>query len=82
MARAWAPSDNEKATAYLAKALELNPRHADSLLLQCEELLDGEQFEPADKLIDEVLKTNPKHPQGVGPASRYQALERAISRRR
>lgn len=62
LARAWAPSDNEKATAYLAKALELNPRHADSLLLQCEELLDGEQFEPADKLIDEVLAINPKHP--------------------
>jgi tetratricopeptide (TPR) repeat protein len=61
LSRAWAPSDSEKATAYLAKALELNPRHPDSLLLQCEELLDGEQFELADKVIDEVLKLNAKH---------------------
>lgn len=62
LALAWAPSDGEKATAYLTKALELNPHHPESLLLQCEELLDGEQFEPADKIIDEVLKLNPKHP--------------------
>lgn len=61
-ARAWAPSSSEKATAYLAKALELNPHHPDSLLLQCEELLDGEQFELADKIIDELLKLNPKQP--------------------
>ncbi len=62
MAKAWAPSDSEKATAYLAKALELNPKHPESLLLQCEELLDGEQFEPADKVIEQVLSLNPKHP--------------------
>ncbi len=62
LTRAWAPSDSEKATAYLEKALELNPRHADSLLLQCEELLDGEQFELADKVIEEVLAINAKHP--------------------
>ena len=62
LARAWAPSDSEKATAFLAKALELNPRHPESLLLQCEELLDGEQFEPAGKIIDKVLELNAKQP--------------------
>lgn len=62
LAKAWAPSDGEKATAYLAKALELNPHHTESLLLQCEELLDGEQFEAAGKVIDEVLALNPKQP--------------------
>ncbi len=76
MARAWAPSDNQKATTYLAKALELNPRHPESLLLQCEELLDGEQFELADEVIEQVLAINPKHPK-AGPCGQSSSISKA-----
>ncbi|MCC6509659.1 MAG: tetratricopeptide repeat protein [Pirellulaceae bacterium] len=62
LAKAWASSDSQKATGHLQKALELNPRHPESLLLQCEELLDGEQFDEAEQVIDEVLKLNALQP--------------------
>lgn len=62
-ARAWSPSDNEKASEHLETALELNPRHSDSLLLQCDALLDAEQLDEADELIEKVLAINGKHPQ-------------------
>lgn len=62
LARAWSPSDSEKATEALQKALELNPWHADSLLMRCESKLDAEELDAADELIDEVLSTNAKHP--------------------
>ncbi len=61
LARAWAPSDDKKATTHLQKALEINPKHVDSLLLACDTRLDAEQFDEADKIIDEVLAINPKH---------------------
>ncbi|MGN6545942.1 MAG: tetratricopeptide repeat protein [Aureliella sp.] len=62
LARAWSPSDSEKATAALAAALKLNPHHADSLLMQCETLLDAERFDAAEERIEQVLELNPKHP--------------------
>lgn len=62
LARAWSPSDSEQATAALATALKLNPRHPDSLLMRCETLLDAEEFDAADEVIEKVLAVNPKHP--------------------
>ncbi len=62
LAQAWGPSDGEKAIEALNKALELNPRHAESLLKKCELLLDEENWTEADKVIDEVLVTHPSQP--------------------
>ena len=62
LARAWSASDGPKATAELARALELNPQHPESLLMQCEELLDRERLDQADEIIEQVLQLNPKQP--------------------
>lgn len=62
LARAWQPSDNKRATAALETALKINPRHADSLLLQCDSLLDAEDLDSADEVIHQILSVNEKHP--------------------
>ncbi|MFO1064651.1 MAG: peptidase MA family metallohydrolase [Pirellulales bacterium] len=64
-ARAWAPSDGEKADAALTEALKINPRHIDSLIMQAESVLDGEQFDPASALLDKIEEINPKHPKSL-----------------
>ena len=61
LARAF-ENDAEKATAALNKALDLNPRHADSLLFRAENLIDREDFETADGILAKVLETNPQEP--------------------
>jgi len=61
LARAYV-DDSERATAALTKALELNPRHVDSLLLQVDSAIDSENYERAETVIAQVLKINPKHP--------------------
>lgn len=58
LARAWQPSDREKAAEALQRAIKLNPNHAPSLLLQAEALIDREQYELAEKLIGDVLAIN------------------------
>jgi tetratricopeptide (TPR) repeat protein len=63
LAKAWAPSDGDKATAYLKAALDLNPKHPMSLLLSAEEMIDGERYEEAKGVIAAVLKVNPKLPE-------------------
>ncbi|MFN3192195.1 MAG: tetratricopeptide repeat protein [Aureliella sp.] len=60
LAKAWAPSDPSKATTYLQAALDLNPRHIPSLLLNAEELIDAERYADAEESISAALKVN-KH---------------------
>jgi len=57
-ARAFAPSDSRVATEAINMALTLNPNHVDSLLLQAENAIDGEQMEIAEELISRVLEVN------------------------
>lgn len=57
-AEAWLGSDAEKATAALNRALELNPRHVPSLLMQAERLIDMEQFDQAEERLTRVLEVN------------------------
>ena len=64
LARAWAPSDAEKASAALSAALEINPHHVDALLMQAEESIDAEEFDAADELIEQALTVNPTEPRG------------------
>jgi tetratricopeptide (TPR) repeat protein len=63
LARSYASSAPDEAAAALAKALDLNPRHADSLLLVAGRLIDSEQYGEARKVLDSVLAVNPSHPE-------------------
>ena len=62
LARAYA-DDSERATAALTRALEINPRHVDSLLFQADNLIDREDYESAGRILFEALEINPIHPQ-------------------
>jgi tetratricopeptide (TPR) repeat protein len=59
LARAY-PTDPDQATPALAKALELNPRHGGSLLLQADNLLDGESYDKAEGMVAKALEINPR----------------------
>jgi tetratricopeptide (TPR) repeat protein len=59
LARAY-ENDAERATAALVKALELNPRHVDSLLLQADNAIDREDHAQAEALLAKALEVNPK----------------------
>jgi tetratricopeptide (TPR) repeat protein len=62
LARAYADSDGAKFGEAIEGALALNPRHAESLLLKVERLVDGEQYDAARQVIDEIREFNPRHP--------------------
>lgn len=61
MASAWSNSDSQRATESLQRALKLNPKHLDSLLLTAENRIDAEDYATAQKLLDEIEKINPRH---------------------
>ena len=61
LARAWEPSDSEKATAAIDKAISINPNHAPSLIFQADAAIDREQYSAAELLIRKVLQVNPRH---------------------
>ncbi len=62
LAVAWAPSDPEKANAYLNEAFRRNPFHVDSLLMEAGELIDGEEYRRAEEVLGQVFQVNPHHP--------------------
>ena len=62
LAQAFAPSDGAKSKQALKAALELNPKHIDSLLYVADDHIDSERYKDAAKLLDQVLETNDKHP--------------------
>lgn len=70
LARAFAPSDAEKADAALKETLERNPNHMGALLLTVDELIDSERYDDADKVLLQVASINPHHPQ----AAAYRAV--------
>ena len=63
LARAYAPSDSDAMRQALEKVLALNPRHAGAGLLLAEEEIDAENYASAEKVLAEVLKTNPHRPE-------------------
>jgi tetratricopeptide (TPR) repeat protein len=63
LARSYAPSDPDAAKAALAKALALNPRHAESLLMVADGLVDSERYREARETLEQVLEVNPRHPE-------------------
>ncbi len=61
-ARAWSPSDAKRADAALRRALDLNPRHVPSLLMQANEWIDRERYDQAEESLDRVEQVNPRQP--------------------
>ena len=62
-AQAWQSSDPEKASEAIKQALELNKDHVPSLLYQVDNLIDGEKFDAATEILDQVFEVNPHHPE-------------------
>jgi tetratricopeptide (TPR) repeat protein len=62
VAKSFAPSDDEKATSALAKAMELNPHLIDAQLFAVDNLVDQEKYDEAEKLIAEIAAINSEHP--------------------
>lgn len=62
LARAFAPSEPEKARAALAAALAINPNHAGSLLALADDHIDDERYDEAATLLDRVEQINAHHP--------------------
>ena len=69
-ARAFAESDREESAKSLAAALQINPRHAPTLLLMADQRIDAEDYTGASELLTTVQKFNPNHPE----AAAYQTV--------
>lgn len=63
LARAWDGSDRERSTTYLKAALDLNPKHTPSLLMTATRMIDGERYDTAEQVLEEVLKINETTPE-------------------
>ena len=62
LARAYDPSDRKKTGESLERALDANPVHAPSLLMQAESLINAEEYDAAGERIQRVLSVNKKNP--------------------
>jgi tetratricopeptide (TPR) repeat protein len=62
LARAYAADDPQRMEAAITAALELNPRHVESLLLRVDRLIDGEQYPQAEEQLKQVFAVNSNHP--------------------
>ena len=61
-ALAHSDGDRARSAEALDRALAINPRHAESLLLRADQLIDAEQYDEASMLLDRVLAINPREP--------------------
>jgi tetratricopeptide (TPR) repeat protein len=65
LAQAFESSDREEMLKALEAALAINPRHVPSLLLLADHLIDGEQYDEAEKQLAAALKVNPFQPEAL-----------------
>jgi tetratricopeptide (TPR) repeat protein len=70
LARAYAPSDSQKAEAAIKAALKWNPNHVKSLLLIADEHIDAERYDDAEQVLAQIAKINPHQPR----AAAYKAV--------
>lgn len=63
LALAYRPSSREAMQKSIAAAMEINENHMPSKLLMADHLVDGEQYDDAEELLEEVLKVNPWRPE-------------------
>ncbi len=62
LARAWAPSEPDRAAEQLDAALKLNPRHLSSLLMVAERMIDSESYDEAREVLEKIFQVNPTQP--------------------
>ncbi|MBN1418702.1 MAG: tetratricopeptide repeat protein [Planctomycetes bacterium] len=62
LALAYEKSEPDLAAESLSRALELNPRHAPSLLRAAERCIEAERYDEAREVLDRILAVNPRHP--------------------
>ena len=62
MARALANDDRQGTAKALAEALKINPRHVDTLLLVADEMIDGERYSEAERVLEQVFLVNSREP--------------------
>ena len=62
LAVAYAASDDERADAALATALERNPNHINSLLFLASRHIDAERYDAAREVLDRISAINPVEP--------------------
>jgi tetratricopeptide (TPR) repeat protein len=65
LARAFAPSEPDKAEAAIKSALALNPLHVPSLLFLAENHIDAENYAEAEAALQQVFSVNPHHPRAA-----------------
>lgn len=65
LARAFESGDREEMLKALDAALAINPKHIPSLLLLADHLIDGEQYDEAEKQLALVLEVNPHQPEAL-----------------
>jgi len=65
LAQAFESGDREQMLKALDAALAINPRHVPSLLLLVDHLIDGEQYDEAEKQLAIVLQVNPHQPEAL-----------------
>ena len=63
LAVAYRESDRKLMKLALETALKNNPKHARSKLMMVDHLIDGEQYDDAEKLIKEVIEVNEWQPE-------------------
>lgn len=61
--KAYAGGDREVALASFQAALKINSRHVPTLLQFADHHIDGEAYDEANKVLEEVLDVNPSHPE-------------------
>ncbi len=64
LAESYLPSNSEKANEAIKKALGIDAKHADSLLIVADQQISSENYNAAKLALDEVLTVNPNHPDG------------------
>ncbi|MFI5455508.1 MAG: peptidase MA family metallohydrolase [Isosphaerales bacterium] len=69
-ARALSAQDRAGTALAISEALKINPRHVDSLLLQTDQLIDGERYAEADQVLKRIFDVNPREPRAFA----YQAV--------
>ncbi|HEY5042194.1 MAG TPA: tetratricopeptide repeat protein [Verrucomicrobiae bacterium] len=65
LARAFETGNREEMLKAVEAALAINPRHVPSLLLLADHLIDGEQYDEAEKQLAIVLSVNPHQPEAL-----------------
>ena len=60
LARALAAEDRAGSAKALGEALKINACHGESLLLQADQLIDGERYKEAEQVVKQVLDVNPR----------------------